>query len=79
MAQFPKAIWVKAVEQKCAECIYDPGSLGGSWREQVSACSDASCPLYPVRPLPAGQKHESDAVIFNLGARRRQELRQCDE
>jgi hypothetical protein len=73
MAQFSKKVWVKAVEQKCAECIYDPGSGGGTWREQVMACSDSSCPLYHIRPLPEGEKHAENPLIPNLVERRRHE------
>lgn len=43
----------QAINQKCRECIYDdsPGS-GGTWRQQVEACTSQSCPLYAVRPRP---------------------------
>ena len=42
----------KAINDKCKECIYDdsPGS-GGTWRQQVEACTSYKCPLYPVRPV----------------------------
>ena len=79
MAEFKKAIYVKAAEQKCVECIYDPHGGQGTWREQVKACTDASCPLYPIRPLPNNEKHGSEPVIADLVARRRQELRVLDE
>ena len=42
----------KAVNEKCAECIYDPLSGGGTWREQVAQCSVKSCALWRVRPAP---------------------------
>lgn len=73
MAQFSKAVWVKAVEMKCVECIYDPSGGNGTWREQVEGCTDETCPLYPVRPLPEGRKHETEALIPNLVERRREE------
>lgn len=38
------------VDAMCCECIYDPGSGGGTWREQVEACTSPECPLYEVRP-----------------------------
>lgn len=42
----------KAINDKCKECIYDPGVKGnGTWRQQVEACTGFSCPLWPVRPL----------------------------
>jgi hypothetical protein len=39
-----------AVNAKCKECLYDPGH-GGTWRDQIEACSSPNCPLYPVRPI----------------------------
>lgn len=41
-----------SIDAKCLECIYDPRSGNGGWREQVEACTSRTCPLYPVRPLP---------------------------
>lgn len=43
----------KAINDKCKECIYDPHSGMGTWREQVAACTSYNCPLYKFRPLPA--------------------------
>src|SRR5277367_5495873 len=42
----------RAINDKCKDCIYDPQSGGGTWREQVAQCSCISCPLWPVRPFP---------------------------
>lgn len=39
-----------AINAKCKECIYDPISGFGTWRQQVEACTSPTCPLYPVRP-----------------------------
>lgn len=39
----------KLVDQHCKDCVYDP-SNGGTWRQQVDACSVMKCALYPVRP-----------------------------
>lgn len=39
-----------AINAKCKDCIYDPLSGQGAWREQVTACTATGCPLYPVRP-----------------------------
>ena len=41
-----------AINAMCRNCIYDPGSGNGGWREQVQTCSSSNCPLHPVRPLP---------------------------
>ena len=72
MAQFKKAIYVEAVIQKCAECIYDPYDTG-TWREQVKHCTATDCTLYPIRPLPNGEKHAENPVILNRVKRRQQD------
>lgn len=41
----------KLVNEKCKQCTYDPLSGLGTWREQTMACTVASCPLWPVRPV----------------------------
>lgn len=41
----------KAINEKCKDCIYDPQSGGGTWREQTQNCADTTCPLYPYRPM----------------------------
>ena len=43
-----------AVDAKCKDCIYDPRSGGGTWREQVAQCTVTRCALWPVRPAPSG-------------------------
>lgn len=40
-----------AINAKCRECIYDPRSGAGTWRQQVSACTVYRCALWPVRPI----------------------------
>jgi hypothetical protein len=42
----------KAIDAKCRECIYDPHSGDGTWRQQVEGCTSPKCPLFAVRPLP---------------------------
>ena len=46
----------KAINDKCKECIYDPESGTGTWREQVEGCSCQSCPLFDLRPVSGGKK-----------------------
>ena len=75
MAQFQKSIYVRATEMKCAECVYDPLAGQGSWREQVKNCKGSTCPLYPIRPLPDGEKHAENPVIPDLVSQRRKECR----
>ena len=48
-----------SINAKCKQCIYDP-SNGGTWRQQVDACTVVSCPLFDVRPqsyVPAKVKN----------------------
>lgn len=42
-----------AINGKCRECIYDPLSGMGTWRQQVSACRVYGCALWQVRPTAA--------------------------
>lgn len=46
----------QAVRAHCKSCIYDSLN-GGSWLDQVTACSVTGCDLYewrPVKPSPVG-------------------------
>jgi hypothetical protein len=40
----------KSINDKCKECCYHPDNGGGSWRQQVEACTVTSCALWEVRP-----------------------------
>jgi hypothetical protein len=56
----------KAINNKCKECIYCPNSGGGSWRQQVAACTAKSCPLFNVRPKPTqSTKRNVTALEFS--------------
>lgn len=46
-----------AIDANCKSCIYDPGARG-NWREQVSSCSSANCPLHAVRPISGAFKRQ---------------------
>lgn len=47
------------INAKCIDCIYDDaGGAGGTWRQQVEACTSYKCPLYSVRPVSSGEKDE---------------------
>ena len=52
-----------AINGMCKSCIFDPQGGGGNWRQQVTACTSAECPLYPYRPLskPEGPRNRSKA------------------
>lgn len=42
----------QAINAKCRDCIHDPGSGLGTWREQIAQCTCTACPLWPHRPGP---------------------------
>lgn len=48
-----------AINAMCRECIYDPLSGCGTWRQQVEGCTSPNCPLFPLRPLSAGSSSEA--------------------
>lgn len=48
------------INAMCIHCIVEPGSGGGSWRQQVHACTAPSCPLYDVRPKSEGESNDDD-------------------
>ncbi len=37
------------INAMCIYCIFDPDGGGGSWRQQVEACTAPKCPLFNVR------------------------------
>ena len=40
----------KAINDMCKDCIFDQVA-GGSWRQQVAACTSPECPLWRLRPV----------------------------
>ena len=48
----------KSINDKCKDCTYHPTNQGGSWRQQVEACTVTSCPLWEVRPVSSSGKNE---------------------
>ena len=40
----------KAIDAMCKECIYDPFSGSGTWRQQTDGCTSTNCPLFDLRP-----------------------------
>jgi hypothetical protein len=45
-----------AINAKCKDCIYDPKSGHGTWRQQVEGCTVTRCALFPVRPRAQAPK-----------------------
>ena len=45
----------KSTNEHCKQCIYDPLS-GGTWRQQVEACTAPNCALFEVRPKSRPRK-----------------------
>ncbi len=44
------------VNAMCAACIFDPDGGGGTWRQQVEACTSLGCPLYEIRPTSKSEQ-----------------------
>jgi hypothetical protein len=52
----------QAINAKCKDCIYDPKSGLGTWRQQVELCQIKTCSLWVYRPkarkpIGAGKTH----------------------
>ena len=43
-----------AINAMCKQCVYDPESGLGTWRQQTEACRVTECPLWKVRPVSSG-------------------------
>jgi hypothetical protein len=56
-----------AINAMCKACIYDPHCGGGTWRQQVEACTSPRCPLYPFRPT--ARKPTADGGASRNGAK----------
>ena len=57
-----------AINAYCKECTYDPVFRGGgTWREQVGACTITKCPLYEFRPVSRPKKSREDQLELELG------------
>ena len=55
-----KTGWRGRVNAKCIECIFDETGGGGTWRQQVEACTCYDCPLYEIRPITIQYKGKYD-------------------
>lgn len=55
----PKRSLRQAINDKCRECLYDPFSGAGTWRQQVETCTVQSCPLWPHRPVSGANRPET--------------------
>ena len=51
----------QAINEKCKDCIYDPKSGLGTWRQQVEGCTMTDCALFAFRPR-AYKRKESTGV-----------------
>lgn len=52
--------WRKAIDAKCKDCIFDPASVLGHWRQQTEACTITECALWPLRPVSAAGPRVGD-------------------
>ncbi len=53
----------KAINGKCKDCIHDELEPG-TWRQQVAACNNAECTLFPVRPVPVGYTTDEQGLVI---------------
>ena len=51
----------QAINAMCKDCIYDPTN-GGTWLEQVTACTSTECPLYQLRPCKRESNKRSEST-----------------
>lgn len=56
------------INLQCKDCLYDDRAAGlGAWRQQVEACEDDRCPLWPLRPTSTAEttegSTENDPII----------------
>ena|GEM_PF-5759265 len=56
LARGPQPSLRKAINGKCRDCIFDPKSGLGTWRQQTEGCTSVDCPLFPVRPRSSAPK-----------------------
>ena len=54
------------INAKCIECLYGPIQGFGNWKQQITACTDASCPLYEVRPISKPEKKKRPSAPLKL-------------
>jgi len=52
-----------AINAKCKDCIYDPKSGLGTWRQQVEGCTSRNCPLWPHRPTSSSSRLSDEANL----------------
>ena len=55
----------QAIHAYCKGCIYDP-LAGGSWLDQVEACTMTDCELFEHRPLTYATRAKLREARFNL-------------
>lgn len=48
-----------AIDAKCKDCIYDPLSGMGTWRQQTEGCPAEACSLWPYRPVSASPQERT--------------------
>lgn len=61
-AKGPQPSLRKAIDLMCKSCLYEEGG-GGTWRQQIEACTAPNCPLFPVRPRSKPKKRETEVDL----------------
>jgi len=62
MNKQPRPSMRKAINAFCKECIYDPLSSLGTWRQQTEGCTSPNCPLYELRPRAATAAKQKEGI-----------------
>ena len=55
----------KRIDENCKSCVYDR-QLPGSWRQQVTLCTVASCALFTVRPKTKAPLPKSVLAYYGI-------------
>ena len=55
---------LKAIEEKCRDCNYDPLD-NGTWRQQIESCTSEDCSLWHFRPITIAKKQENRQKVIN--------------
>ena len=52
------------IDAMCCSCVYDP-SNGGTWRQQIDACTVTLCPLHAVRATTSASRARRSLKMAN--------------
>ena len=67
----------QAIDAFCKQCIYDPYSGDGNWRQQVTNCTASACALFEHRPR--SKPRQSKGAVDPALAEKMRNLRETTE